>query len=174
MFRIATLSVLFALSSVTLAAQFTVRVDAADGNGRVRTAFVYDADGCRGQDVSPAVAWSNPPAGTEGFAVTVYDPDATGGWWHWVVVDIPATTHAMAQGQALPPGAFALANSFGHARWDGPCPPPSDPPHHYVFTVYALDTAALGLGAGATPAEAQAAIGKHALANASVTYTYGR
>ncbi len=174
MSKLIALSLLLTLSGSALAAQFTVHVRAADANGHIRKQFVYDASGCDGGNTAPTISWSHPPKDTQGFAVTVYDPDARGGWWHWIVLDIPVTAHALQQGKPLPPGAFAVTNSFGHARWDGPCPPKSDPPHHYVFTVYALDTAALGLAEDTSPAEARAAIKQHTVGKASVTYTYGR
>lgn len=174
MLKFVALTLLITLSGAAHAGQFSLRVDAADADGRIRQPFVYDASGCHGDNVSPALAWSDAPKGTSGFAVTVYDPDAADGWWHWIVLDIPLITHQLKQGEPLPPSAFALANSFGHTRWDGPCPPKADPPHHYVFTVYALDTAALGLTRSATPAAAKAAIEEHAIDKASVTLTYGR
>lgn len=174
MLKLVALSMLLTLSGSALAAQFSVKVNAADASGHIRKHFVYNADGCHGDDVAPTIAWSHPPKGTKAYAVTVYDPDARGGWWHWVVLDIPETAHALQQGKVLPPGAFALVNSFGHARWDGPCPPKADPPHHYVFTVYALDVAALGLPEDTKPAVAKAAIKQHTIGKTSVTYTYGR
>src|SRR5690606_23506020 len=62
---------------------------------------VFKGFGCAGENVSPALAWSAPPAGAKSFALMVHDPDApTGGagWWHWVVYDLPAGTTALAQG----------------------------------------------------------------------------
>ncbi len=174
MFRPLLLGLLVVVSGTAQAATLKLDVHAADENGHVRSHFVYNASGCHGDNVSPALEWHGAPEGTSGFAITVYDPDASGGWWHWVVLDIPAITDRLEEGATLPPGAFALKNSFGHARWDGPCPPPDDPPHHYVFTVYALDTAALGLPAIASPQDAKAAIAQHTLAKTSVTLTYGR
>lgn len=174
MIKLMALSMLLALSGSAVAAQFSVKTNAAAANGQVRQHFVYNAAGCRGGNATPTVAWSHAPRGAKAFALTVYDPDAKGGWWHWVVLDIPGTTRALPAGKPLPPGAFALVNSFGHARWDGPCPPASDPPHHYVFTVYALDVAALGLSADAPPAKARATIEQHAIGKARVTYRYGR
>lgn len=174
MFRPLLLSLLVAVTGMAQAATFKLETHAGDANGHVRKHFVYNASGCHGDNVSPALSWHGAPKGTRGFAVTVYDPDANGGWWHWIVLDIPPTTHQLKQGAMLPPGAFAVKNSFGHARWDGPCPPADDPPHHYIFTVYALDTAALGLASDASPLRAKTALDKHNLGQASVTLTYGR
>ncbi len=163
-----------AAAATAQAATFKLDVHAGDAQGHVRSEFVYNQSGCQGENMSPTIDWEGAPDNASGYAVTVHDPDADGGWWHWIVLDIPPTTHRLKQGEPLPPGAFALKNSFGHEQWDGPCPPVGDPPHHYVFTVYALDTAALGVAATDSPAAAKAAIVKHTLAKASVTLTYGR
>ncbi len=174
MFRTLFLALLVAATGPVQAATFKLEVHAADADGRIERVHVYNASGCRGDNRSPTLRWENPPEGTSGYAVTVYDPDAEGGWWHWVVLDIPAITTRIDEDGTLPPGAFALKNSFGHPGWDGPCPPKGDAPHHYRFTVYALDTAALALTAETSPEEAMAAIRRHALGKAQVTYTYGR
>lgn len=170
------LPLLFALSGVAHAGSFSLHVDAAASHDQIKQTFVYDAGGCHGDNVSPAISWDDVPKDTRGFALTVFDPDAgDDGWWHWVVLDIPLVAHQLKQGaQPLPPGAFALTNSFGHARWDGPCPPKTDPAHHYVFTLYALDTPTLALPADTPPAQAKAAIEQHIIGKASVTLTYDR
>lgn len=174
MFRIVLVAMLLAVAGSAHAAAFKLTVDAADDHGHIEKRHVYNGSGCDGANHSPALRWENPPEGTSGYAVTVYDPDADGGWWHWVVLDIPVITHHIDEDATLPPGAFALKNSFGHPGWDGPCPPEGDAPHHYQFTVYALDTAALALTAETSPEEAKAAIKQHALGKARATYTYGR
>ena len=57
-------------------------------------------DRCGGGNVSPALEWRNPPAGTRSFALLMHDPDAPGaqGFWHWVVYDIPPATSALPAG----------------------------------------------------------------------------
>src|SRR3954471_19170178 len=74
--------------------RFTLRAPDLSSRGRIAASHVYNGMGCSGQNISPALEWSNAPAGTKSFAVTAYDPDApTGsGWWHWVIYNIPATT----------------------------------------------------------------------------------
>jgi len=131
--------------------------------------------GCTGQNLAPSLRWSNPPANTRSFAVTVYDPDApTGsGWWHWVVIDLPAATRQLSNGQ-LPVGAHGVHNDYGLTGWGGPCPPAGDKPHHYLFTVYALDVPSLDLPPNATAAFAGFAIHMHMLGKAQDTLRYGR
>ena len=102
--------------------------------------------GCAGDNQSPHLAWSDPPEGTRSFAVTVFDPDApTGcGFWHWLVVNLPADVRELpldagnpASG-LLPAGALQIRNDFSTHAYGGPCPPAGGHPHRYQFTVYAV------------------------------------
>ncbi len=145
-------------------------------NTTVAGRFVYQGYGCRGLNLSPALNWSNPPEGTRSFVVTVFDPDAKGGagWWHWVVYNLPATTRGLPEGagskpaKLLPAGAREGKTDFGESAYGGPCPPPGDPPHHYVFTIYALASDHIELsGTGFTPDQG-------VLARSSFTVRYGR
>ncbi|MBN7134854.1 phosphatidylethanolamine-binding protein [Lysobacter enzymogenes] len=137
---------------------------------------VYAGFGCDGGNLSPALEWTDPPAGTRSFAVTVYDPDAPSGsgWWHWVVLDLPADVRALPRGGApLPAGAVQTRTDFGAPGYGGPCPPPGRP-HRYRFEVWALKTASLGLGADASGAMAGFAIRANALGHATLEASYGR
>jgi len=116
--------------------------------------------GCAGGNKSPHLKWDGVPAGTKSFAVTCFDPDApTGsGFWHWVVVNIPAevTELALDAGNAasgkLPGGALQVRTDFGKPGYGGPCPPPNDHPHRYVFTVHAVGADALPVTADTSAA----------------------
>jgi Raf kinase inhibitor-like YbhB/YbcL family protein len=102
--------------------------------------------GCAGGNQSPQLSWSGAPEGTKSFAITCFDPDApTGsGFWHWVVVNIPPTTTELALDAGnpgapkLPVGALQTRTDVGKPGYIGPCPPPGDHPHRYIFTVFAV------------------------------------
>ena len=144
--------------------------------------FEFNGFGCAGDNQSPALRWSGAPAGTQSYAVTVYDPDApTGsGWWHWTVVNIPAGTTGLppdagAAGNArLPAGASQVRSDYGVAAWGGMCPPEGDAPHRYIFTVHALKVPRLDLPADATAALAGYMVHANSLGKATFTARYGR
>lgn len=132
-----------------------------------------------GQDLSPQLSWSGAPAGTRSFAVTVHDPDAPtpSGFWHWAVVDLPASTTGLPEGVGrdggapLPDGATQLRNDAGTAGYLGAAPPAGDGPHRYVVVVSALDTDRLPVGPDATPAMASFVLAGHVLARGVLVAT---
>jgi Raf kinase inhibitor-like YbhB/YbcL family protein len=134
----------------------------------------YTADGT---NVSPALNWGTPPAGTQTFAVIADDPDAPRGTWvHWVLFDLPATERGLGEGiptgDLLPNGAKQGKNDFGTVGYGGPSPPPGKP-HRYFFKLYALD-ASLALLSGATKAQVEGALQGHVLAEGQLMGRYGR
>lgn len=132
---------------------------------------------CDGPDVSPALSWSEPLAGTESLALIMDDPDApVGTWVHWVLYDLPASTRELAEGvpkeEQLKSGARQGRNDFRRIGYGGPCPP-AGKPHRYFFKLYALD-AKVNLKAGATKQELERALEDHILAQAELMGRYGR
>ena len=131
-----------------------------------------------GEDASPQLTWSGFPPETKSFAVTCFDPDApTGsGFWHWVLVGLPASTVELPSGAGAPgqqpAGAFHVANDFGNKQYNGAAPPQGDRPHRYVFTVHALDVDDLGLNDSVTPASVGMNLAFHTLARAILRPTY--
>jgi Raf kinase inhibitor-like YbhB/YbcL family protein len=118
---------------------------------------------CKGKNISPPLEWKEVPAGTEAFALIVYDPDAPSGiWYHWIVINIPADTRSLSEGiTTLPKGSKLVANSWKRNHYDGPCPPSGT--HRYIFELTALDSP-LNLPASATMEEIVQAIKQHQLA----------
>ena len=121
-------------------------------DGEPLPAALYGAD-AGGEDRSPQLTWSDPPAGTKSFAVTMYDPDApTGsGFWHWAVADIPASVTSLAAGE-VPEGAVVLPNELRQHGFTGATPPQGTGVHRYFFVVHAVDVESLGVDPEITPA----------------------
>ncbi len=176
------LSALLVLSSQAFAAKFTLTSPVIKEGQNLSLDQVFNSFGCTGKNLSPALSWSNPPAGTKSFALTVYDPDApTGsGWWHWVVYNLPASATGLAaeagdvSGKNLPAGAVQGRTDYGSPGFGGACPPPGDKPHRYQFTVYALKVDKLELPQDATAAFVGYNILANSLGKAQITARYGR
>ena len=164
------------------AAPFTLTSPDLAPGARIADEQVGDKFGCTGASASPALGWTGAPALTKSFAVGLFDPDAQkgAGFWHWMIFDIPASATGLAknagdpQAGLAPTGAIPAHNGAGMPRYFGPCPPPGDKPHHYRFSVFALDVDKLGLDASATAATVEAALKTHTLAEATLIGLYGR
>lgn len=165
-----------------LAAGLTLTSPDFANGATIPTAQVFNEDGCTGQNISPALAWSGAPPGTKSFAITIHDPDAPGGggWWHWTVFNIPPSVHSLpanagaANHKLLPPGAVEGLTDFGFSHYGGPCPPVGDPPHHYQITVYAVKVAKLPLDQKSTGDAIGFTLHFETLATARLTGLYGR
>jgi Raf kinase inhibitor-like YbhB/YbcL family protein len=168
------------LQSITVsAASFTLSApDFRDGS-TIPMVHVFNQEGCTGGNQSPALSWSGEPAGTQSFAVTVYDRDAPSpsGWWHWTVFNIPPTVHALPENAAasrLPAGAAQGRTDFGTLGYAGPCPPMGDPPHRYVVTIYAVRVPHLSLDAQSSGAMVGSVLHANTLAFAQTMGRFGR
>src|SRR5208337_4053344 len=142
---------------------FTVSSNSFKDGDYLAGEHILSADygfGCQGGNKSAHLAWSGAPPGTKSFAVTCLDPDApTGsGFWHWLVVNIPAGVSELAadagnrSAPRLPAGALQSRTDFGSPGYGGPCPPPGDHPHRYLFTVFAVGADSLQVTADTSAA----------------------
>jgi Raf kinase inhibitor-like YbhB/YbcL family protein len=157
--------------------------DVADGQ-QMSDAQVFEGFGMTGQNISPNLRWHGFPPQTQSFAVTCFDPDApTGsGFWHLVLLDVPAPVTELATGAAsgdlsgLPAGSFCVRNDYGVKAFGGAAPPKGDPPHRYVFAVHALDVpslASLGVDSDVSAAVAGFNLRFHTIARGMIIPVYG-
>lgn len=146
-----------------------------------RVPVKYTGDG---EDVSPPLVWSDPPEGTQEFALICDDPDAPTAepWVHWIIYKIPAEFKGLPEGIPQkpeldrPPGALQGKNSWASGAtigYRGPAPPPGHGVHRYIFRVYALE-ARLHLDSGADKRALLEEMSGIVLEEAQLTGTYQR
>ncbi|MDQ6687170.1 MAG: YbhB/YbcL family Raf kinase inhibitor-like protein [Actinomycetota bacterium] len=135
-------------------ASFTVTSDDVTDGQPLKDAQVMEHD-----NASPQLSWSGAPEGAKSFTVTCFDPDAPtpSGFWHWVLVDLPADVTSLDAGaggkdSTLPDGAFMCRNDGGLAEFLGAAPPEGDQPHRYFYVVHAVSDEQLGVDQEASAA----------------------
>jgi Raf kinase inhibitor-like YbhB/YbcL family protein len=126
----------------------TLTIAAFPDGGQVPVKFSQAADGAApGEGTSPAMNWSNAPAGTQSFVLNMHDMDVarnktSDDQAHWVVWNIPATATGLPEGvpkgSQRPDGSYQISATGPMYR--GPGAPANGPPHHYMFELFALDT----------------------------------
>jgi hypothetical protein len=158
-------------------ASFTLQSQDVKDGEPLGSEFVHPSVG--GQNISPQLQWSGFPEATKGFAVTCFDPDApTGsGFWHWVLVGLPANVTELprgagASGDGPVQAAFHVRNDYGERAYGGSAPPAGDRPHRYVFAVHALDVVALDVTPDSSPAFVGFNITFHVLARGAIRPTF--
>ena len=124
------------------------------------------------KDVSPDLSWSEPPTGTQSFALIMDDPDALNGTWdHWILFNIPASTRSLPESMPVNSGFSNGNNSWGRPGYGGPCPPSGT--HRYFFKLFALDEK-LAISEGASKGELEKAMVGHILAQGELMGTFSK
>jgi len=133
---------------------------------------------CEGDDLSPALSWSDVPAAAKSLALIVDDPDAPDPaapkmtWVHWVLYDIPVSSNGLSEAvaaSALAPPTREGTNDWQRKGYGGPCPPIGR--HRYFFKLYALDTQ-LGDKGALTRKQLETAMEGHVLGQTQLMGTY--
>lgn len=126
----------FFISTSVFAGDFTLTSSAYKDKARIPELYT-----CDGRNISPPLAWENPPDGTAAYALVFTSPDwSAGPVYMWIVYNIPKQARAFAEGanSRLPDTIIVAANYYNTDNYSGPCPPDSKT-RNYVFTLYALD-----------------------------------
>ncbi len=124
---------------------FTLESETFNNGDVVPNSMLLNDLGCTGSNDSPQLTWTNAPAATQSFVITMMDPDTQNpnGWWHWGVYNIPANVTTFKAGISGNPSdrmtiASEAINDYKKVGYGGVCPPEGDKPHRYIITVYAL------------------------------------
>ena len=158
-------------SDTSFCSIYKMKLTSTTFNNNERLPREQAKEACGGKDISPDLDWGEIPDGTQSFAIIVQDIDtkARGGFYHWILLDIPANRTSVARGENVV-GARALKNDYQHYGYTGPCPQYGE--HRYSFTVYALDTAKLDVTENDLPKDIEAKAAYHAIETAKLIGVY--
>ncbi len=126
----------------------SISTPAFSDGGIIPVKFSQAAPGAApGEGTSPALSWTDVPAGTQSFVLHMHDLDfarnkTTDDQVHWLVWNIPADSkgfpEGLPRGAKLPDGSYQI--SVTGLVYRGPGAAASGPLHHYMFELFALDT----------------------------------
>jgi Raf kinase inhibitor-like YbhB/YbcL family protein len=160
---------------------FQVNVAGLKANDIIPQKFVYNHADCSGDNLSPEISWNGVPASAKTLALVVWDQDApvSGGFYHWLILNLPTGSNGLAEGAGnisshkAPAGSIQLVNDWGEPGYGGPCPP-GHSRHRYHFILYALRSDQLPVTARTKISEAASQIKQAAVASGEVVLVYGR
>ena len=173
-------SVIWVVKDAAGAEALQLQVAGLKANEVIPKKFVYNHSGCSGDNISPEITWSGVPASAKSLALVVWDQDApvSGGFYHWVILNVPIGTKNLAESAGnptshkAPAGSVQLFNDWGEPGYGGPCPP-GHSRHRYHFILYALGVTQLPATIKTKISDATAQIKQAAVANTEVVLVYG-
>jgi hypothetical protein len=132
---------------------------------------------CIGENISPALSWSNPPEGTKSYALMMFDPEGRppDGVSHWVAYGIPVSVTGFAGGEVSKESDEYVGGTSTQkvAYYSGPCTP-AGAPHHYTFTLIATDLEPSALKPGLTRPELIKELEGHAKGATGLVGTFSK
>jgi Raf kinase inhibitor-like YbhB/YbcL family protein len=167
---------LLAVPAARAADVFTLTSSAIPDNGTLATKNACSdkerSPNCVGENISPPLAWSNPPEGTKSFALLLFDPEgrAPAGVSHMVIYGIPADVKGFAEGELSKPSDKYVGGKslMGLGTYFGPGTPPNTDWHHYTWTIIATDLDPKALQPGLTRDELAKALDGHVKGSAGL------
>ena len=131
-----------------------------------------------GNNISIPLSWSDAPAGTQSFTLSIVDPHpVANNWIHWFVINIPSNIVSLPEGAScknMPAGSKELYNSYGTRGYGGPEPPKGSGPHPYQIVVCALNTPSLDIPVNTTLTAFRKALEEKVIASTIITGIYER
>jgi hypothetical protein len=173
----ATTALLAVAVSAARADPFTLTSKTFNDGGAMPNEVSDNKNGvCNGENVSPQLSWTNPPAGAKTFVLAIVDAQGRNGLgvYHFVGYGIPAGVTSFAEAELSAPSDKYVGgtNTSGLTHYSGPCPPPGAP-HHYSFVLIATDFERDALPPGLPLAAVLARLEGHAKGSTGMVGLFG-